>query len=176
MRKILGAAAVAAAIVFGARAEEPAATPPPTTTPADTALIQRLTGADMLAILKEVGFTGELKVNGDGNPQIVGGYVDPETKKSYAFLATLYRCEEGAGCYDIVFTRSYEASMPVTLQMVNKYNQTRIFGVAYLDSGGQVGQSLSHTIQGGVTRQTVKEIIDWWREVMVSFDSQLNAK
>lgn len=175
MRGIFAGALIAAAMAMSGPAGAQAATDTPAAAPADTKLIQRLTGPDLLDILKEVGFTGELGATSDGNPQISAGYTDPETGTSYTFLATMYRCEEGTGCYDIVFTRSYDAPMPVTLQMVNKYNQTRLFGVAYLDTGGKTGQSFSQTIQGGVTRQTVKEIIDWWREIMVSFNEQLAA-
>jgi hypothetical protein len=165
--------AAAAALLLGASAfAQPADSPP--AAPADRTLIERLSGREMLSIMAEVGFTGDLGLTNDGNPRIEGRYTDPDTKAAYSFAVTLYRCENDA-CYDIVFTRSFDAPMPVTLQMVNKYNQTRLFGVAYLDTGGAVGQSLSHTIQGGVTRQTVKEIIDWWREVMVTFEQSLRA-
>ena len=139
---------------------------------ASGAVIQRLTGEDFLAIVQEIGWAGELNQTEKGVPVVVGLYKD-EAGNSFDFQAGLYRCEESKGCFDIVFTRSFEAAKPVTLQMVNAYNQSQLFGCAYLNPDGKVGISMSHTIQGGVTRQTVKEILDWWREVMVNAETKI---
>lgn len=135
-------------------------------------IIQRINGDDLLKIIQEIGWTGELTETEKGIPVVLGVYKD-EAGAAYDFEAGLYRCEEGKGCFDIVLTRSFEAKKPVTLQMVNAYNQSQLFGCAYLTSDGKLGISMSHTIQGGVTRQTVKEILDWWREVMVNAESKI---
>jgi hypothetical protein len=135
-------------------------------------IIQRIDGDTFLKIVQEIGWSGELTETDKGIPVVVGVYKD-EAGNEFAFQAGLYRCEEGKGCFDLVFTRSFEARKPITLQMVNAYNQTQLFGCAYLNPDGEVGISMSHTIQGGVTRQTVKEILDWWREVMVNAETKI---
>lgn len=135
-------------------------------------VIQRINGETFLKIVQEIGWTGELTETEKGVPVVLGVYKD-EAGTAFDFEAGLYRCEEGKGCFDLVFTRSFEAKKPVTLQMVNAYNQSQLFGCAYLTSDGKLGISMSHTIQGGVTRQTIKEILDWWREVMVNAESKI---
>ena len=158
-----------------APAAEPTAAPAPPVVIKPEDILQRLTGEDFTAILTALGWTVTLSADNDGNPYVVGVFTDAETGIAYDFQATLYRCDGANGCYDIVFTRAYDSPKPVTLKMVNDYNAKQIFGCAYLTADGKIGLSLSHTIQGGVTRQTIREIADWWKTVMVSFDAKVTG-
>jgi len=134
-----------------------------------------LTGADMAAILHEIGWTAEAKEI-DGKPFISGNYTDAETGASFDFTVGLYRCDEATkACYDVMFMRSAEVTKPVTLKMVNKYNASQIFGVAYLNDDGSLGLSMATTIQGGVTRQNLKEMADWWKTIMTGFDAKVTG-
>ena len=149
-----------------AAASEPAADPGP--------LVTRITGAEMAAILQEIGWTAEAK-EVDGKPFITANYTDAESGASFDFSVGLYRCDDAKACYDVMFMRSTEVSKPVTLMMVIKYNSTQMFGVAYLNDDGSLGVSMSQTIQGGVTRQNLKEMADWWKTVITGFDAKVTG-
>jgi Putative bacterial sensory transduction regulator len=153
------------------------AQPEPTPAPAadGSALVERITGAELASVLQEIGWKVEAKEI-DGKPLISASFSDAESGISYDFTVGLYRCDEATkACYDIMFMRSMEASKPVTLMMVNKYNASQIFGVAYLNDDGSLGLSLAQTIQGGVTRQNLKEMADWWKTVMTGFDAKVTG-
>lgn len=167
---LLRLAAVAVLAVTPVMAAEEPAKPAPAAAPGK--LMERITGEDLLSIVQEIGWAGELTVTEKGIPVVLGLYRDANGNE-YDFQAGLYRCEENKGCFDIVLTRSFEAKKPATLQMVNAYNQSQLFGCAYLTSDGKLGISMSQTIQGGATRQTVKEILDWWREVMENAETKI---
>lgn len=146
-----------------------------TSSAADTALITAITGEDMTALLQEIGWSARLTDN-DGKPLIIANYTDAESGASYDFQVGLYRCDETTkACFDVMFMRSMEASKPVTLKMVNHYNSIQMFGVAYLNDDGTLGQSMTQTIQGGVTRQNLKEMADWWKTILVGFDTKVTG-
>jgi hypothetical protein len=158
-------------------AADPAAAPEqPAAAPAEAgAAIERITGSEMATILQEIGWTAEAK-EVDGKPFISANYTDAESGASYDFTVGLYRCDETTkACYDVMFMRSIEASKPVTLKMVNKYNATQMFGVAYLNDDGSLGISMTQTIQGGVTRQNLKEMADWWKTIITGFDAKVTG-
>jgi hypothetical protein len=158
----------------------PAETPPPTDMPAAPAsdpgeVFATLTGADLVGVLKEIGWAAEAQ-EVDGKPIIYASFTDAETGVSYDFSVGLYRCaEDTKACNDVMFMRSTEATKPVTLKMVNTYNAKQIFGVAYLNDDGTLGLSMSVTVQGGVTRQNLKETADWWKTIITGFDAKVTG-
>ncbi|MFT3811519.1 MAG: YbjN domain-containing protein [Micropepsaceae bacterium] len=169
MRRVLFGAALAAALT-GAGIAQTADAPA-----ADSgAMVSRITGDEMAAILTEIGWSATAQVV-DDKPMISAGFTDSETGIVYTFNVGLYRCDDAKACYDVMFMRSAEASRPVTLMMVNKYNASQMFGVAYLNDDGTLGVSLTQTIQGGVTRQNIKEMADWWKTVITAFDAKVTG-
>ncbi len=143
---------------------------------ADGAVIEAITGEDFTAILREIGWSASLTER-DGQPLVLASYTDSESGIAYDFQVGLYRCAEATkACYDVMFMRSTQASKPVTLMMVNKYNSTQMFGVAYLNDDGTLGQSMTQTIQGGVTRQNIKEMADWWQTIITGFDAKVTSR
>lgn len=138
------------------------------------AMITRITGDEMAAILTEIGWSATVQIV-DDKPMIASGFTDSETGIEYTFNVGLYRCDDAKACYDVMFMRSAEASRPVTLMMVNKYNASQMFGVAYMNDDGTLGVSMTQTIQGGVTRQNLKEMADWWKTVITGFDAKVTG-
>lgn len=166
--KFLAAALAGAVMAMPALAEDPkpAADPGP--------VVTRITGPEMAAILQEIGWTALAK-EVDGKPVVSASFTDSDSGASFDFSIGLYRCDDTKACLDVMFMRSTEVSKPVTLMMVNKYNSTQMFGVAYLNDDGSLGVSLSQTIQGGVTRQNLKEMADWWKTVITGFDAKVTG-
>ena len=172
---ILAATMAAPAMAQNGSAETaPPAAAAPAPSGADTALVSRITGPEMAALLKEIGWSAEASEL-EGKPYVSVTYTDAETGASFDFTVGLYRCDDAKACYDVMFMRSMEASKPVTLMMVNKYNATQMFGVAYLNDDGSLGLSMSQTLQGGVTRQNLKELADWWKTIITGFDAKVTG-
>lgn len=167
MRRIVFWAALAAGLCGPAAGEEAAAA-------GGDGLVSRITGAELAALLSEIGWTAQASVVED-KPYVTAGFIDPASGASFDFTIGLYRCDDAKACYDIMFMRSAEPSKPVTLMMVNKYNSSQMFGVAYLNDDGSLGVSLTQTIQGGVTRQNIKEMADWWKTVITGFDAKVTG-
>ena len=166
-----------AAALAGALLSSPAmAQAAPASAPAADAgaVVTRITGAELASVLQEIGWTAEAK-EVDGKPFIAASFTDADSGASFDFSVGLYRCDDAKACYDVMFMRSTEVSKPVTLMMVNKYNSTQMFGVAYLNDDGSLGVSLSQTIQCGVTRQNIKEMADWWKTVITGFDAKVTG-
>ncbi len=164
MRKILFGAALAAGLSGLAAAQGATA----------GAVTERVTGDELAAILTEIGWTASAGVV-DDKPYVAAAFTDSESGKTFEFSIGLYRCDDKKACHDIMFMRSAEPSKPVTLMMVNKYNASQMFGVAYLNDDGTLGVSLTQTIQGGVTRQNIKEMADWWKTVISGFDAKVTG-
>ncbi|NWH09640.1 MAG: YbjN domain-containing protein [Alphaproteobacteria bacterium] len=129
------------------------------------------TGQDLAAILQELGYSAQLGVDTQGDPMITGA-IDGK-----GYMLYFYRCDENTNprrCLDLQFSASFP--MPsVTLEMVNTYNQNNRFGQAYINADGTVGVDMSVTLQGGVTRQNIKENIDWWKTALTSFEEKLTS-
>ncbi len=174
MGRFLIGAALAAALTGASAAQTPEAAPEAPAADAG-AMVTRITGDELAAILTDIGWSATVQII-DDKPMISSSFTDSETGIEYAFNVGLYRCDDAKACYDIMFMRSTEASRPVTLMMVNKYNASQMFGVAYLNDDGTLGVSMTQTIQGGVTRQNVKEMADWWKTVITGFDAKVTAR
>lgn len=127
------------------------------------------TGQDVTAILQELGYSAQLGVDNEGDPMITGAI------EGKGYMLYFYRCEENSTprrCLDLQFSASFPLPN-VTLEMVNTYNQNNRFGQAYINADGTVGVDMSVTLQGGVTRQNIKENIDWWKTALTSFEEKL---
>ena len=61
----------------------------------------------------------------------------------------------------------------VTLHMMNVFNSRATFGQAYIARDGSVNIDMAATVQGGVSRQYVKEVIDWWKVTVTQFEQNL---
>lgn len=174
------AASLGAGMALAQNTSKPGDTPPappPAAEPAQPSgeTIGTITAPDLAAIFQEIGWTAEAK-EVDGKPGISASYTDGESGTVFEFSVGLYRCDEASkACLDVMFMRSTEVSKPVTLAMVNKYNASQIFGVAYLNDDGSLGVSMSMTLQGGVTRQNIKEMADWWKTIVTGFDAKVTG-
>lgn len=168
--RILAATALTIALAGPAAAQTPAAG-----AEAAGEVLTRVTGEQFAGVLREIGWTAEAR-EVDGTQLISASYTDAESGASFDFSVGLYRCDDSKACFDVMFMRSMEASKPVTLMMVNRYNATQMFGVAYLNDDGSLGLSMTQTIQGGVTRENLKEVADWWKTLILGFDAKVTGR
>lgn len=139
-------------------------------------VIERVDAELVASVLRESSFEATVSQTEEGAPLIYGRYLHPDTKVAYEFSVTLFRCNDEKKCLDLSFVRAYKPQIPVTLQKVNAYNAGQIFGVAYLLTDGRTGISHAHTVEGGVTRENLKQALDWWRAVMTGFEDVVSKK
>jgi Putative bacterial sensory transduction regulator len=188
---IIGFVSVAAVAVLAAcerqPAQAPAPAPAPTTAPAPTPaptpapapapapqadLYGTVTGNDMVRILSEAGYDATLSKDNEGDPMIEGRI------EGYKYTLFFYRCnkqQDPESCMDLQFHSSFTNDTNVNYSALNSYNRDNRFGQAFFATNGEIGLDMSATIQGGVTRQHIKEVIDWWKVTLTGFPKKLGG-
>ena len=157
MTKFLTGAAVAALLALA-----------PATASAQQ-LYESVTGQQMNDILTEMGLRGTLGTDNVGDPMITGA-ID-----GINYTLLFYSCNAAAPkqCLELQFHGEFSFNQPVTLEMINTYNTNNRFGQAFLDSAGRVNLDMSATLEGGVTRQHIIEVIHWWQNALTKFEGTL---
>ncbi|HRE60024.1 MAG TPA: YbjN domain-containing protein [Micropepsaceae bacterium] len=122
---------------------------------------------DLVAILRELGLPGSTDTDGNGDPMVVGNI------EGINYLVYFQRCNDQKQCFDIRFNASFNFDKRVTLHMMNVFNSRATFGQAYIARDGSVNIDMAATVQGGVSRQYVKEVIDWWKVTVTQFEQNL---
>lgn len=131
-----------------------------------------ITGADMLQILNEVGYEGTLATDNEGDPMITGSI------QGFKYTVFFYRCnkqQHPESCLDLQFHSSFKNDTNANYAAVNSYNRDNRFGQAFFQENGEIGLDMSATLQGGVTRQHIKEIIDWWKVTLTAFPKKMGG-
>jgi hypothetical protein len=140
---------------------------------AQAAEINSITGADMLQILNEAGYQGTLERDNEGDPMI------RVTIQNYKYTLFFYRCNKNQNprsCLDLQFHSTFTNDTNVNFAALNAYNRDNRFGQAFFERSGEVGLDMSATLQGGVTRQHIKEVIDWWKVTLTGFPGKLRGE
>jgi hypothetical protein len=76
---------------------------------------------------------------------------------------------------DLQFHSSFTNDDNITDEKVNAYNRDNRFGQAYFQKNGEIGLDMSATLQGGVARQHIKEVIDWWKTTLTGFPRKIGG-
>lgn len=138
-------------------------------TGAAEAVMQSISAGEFVAILSEGGLNASAEIDDNGDP-MVSGNVD-----GINYSVFFHRCNADKQCLDMRFNANFNFDKRVTLHMMNVFNSRAVFGQAYIGRDGSVNIDMSATIQGGVTQQYVKEVIDWWRVTVTKFEENLFA-
>lgn len=138
-------------------------------TPALAAELQSLTGPEALKIVRAYGAIAELTTDSAGDPLIQAEL------QGYKFFIYFYRCDESKACLDLQFNSTFNFNGAVGLEEVNTYNTNTRFGQAYVNADGTVSVDMSATVQGGVDRQYVTEVIDWYATTLTTFQEKITG-
>lgn len=117
--------------------------------------------SDILDVAKGFG-SAELTKDSEGDPKIVGR-IDG-TKYAVYF----YGCSNGANCTNVVFTSSW-SGYSVSLDDVNKWNMTKKFGRAFLDSDRDPNIDMAVNLRSGVTKGNLEATFSWWQTAVKEF-------
>jgi hypothetical protein len=119
-----------------------------------------VSGDEMVGVVRDLGFSSELATDSGGDPMI---RFQVEGMKC---LLLFYGCKDGRAS-SIQFSAGFTMKRP--LELINKWNQKKRFGKAYLDADGDVMINFDVDLDGGVTREYLKEVFKRWRAVFISF-------
>jgi hypothetical protein len=131
-----------------------------------------VTASDIAGILSEAGHQTTTGTDNDGDPMIRG------TVQGFKYEVFFYRCNGAQGakrCLDLQFHSTFTNDRNVGETDMNAYNRDNRFGQAYFTRSGEIGLDMSATLQGGVTRQHIKEVIDWWKVTLTGFPSKIGS-
>ena len=125
-----------------------------------------VTGADIAGVLTEAGFEAQEGKDNHGDPMITGAI------QGYKYSIFFYRCnktENPERCLDLQFHAAFTNDTNVGNEKLNAYNRDNRFGQAYFMQNGDIGPDMSATLQGGVAREHIKQVIDWWKVTLTGF-------
>jgi hypothetical protein len=126
------------------------------------AIVTRLGGQALLAVLQQEGFTPALTKDGQGDPKIV---FKVEGVKCAIFF---YNCE-GGQCRSIKYAAGFAMKKKPSCAAVNTWNRERRFGRAFLDDEQDPHLQMDLDLDGGVTQAHLVESLSTWRAILPAF-------
>jgi TIR domain/Putative bacterial sensory transduction regulator len=139
---------------------------------APSGVYDAVSGADVASALTEAGFDAQIGKDSQGDPMITGAI------QGYKYSIFFYRCrksEDPERCFDLQFHAAFTNDINVGNEQLNAYNRDNRFGQAYLMQNGDIGLDMSATIQGGVARQHLKDVMRWWKVTLTAFPQKLTG-
>ena len=125
-----------------------------------------ITAEDVDAIADALWFYDvDPKVTKDdkGNPMI--RVDDPKT----AFSVYFYDCTDGKDCGYIEFVAGWDLKNGIQQATVEKWNETKLWGVAYRDKQNDPWLSMTVNLRDGVTSDNFDSTVEWWDDTMSDF-------
>lgn len=117
-------------------------------------------------------------------PWVRDGFGDPRITAELGgipYIIEFYGCAEGRDCTELRFVARFlvmdadEPDQPASRQALvwqaNRWNSERRFGKASAtEAPGEILIELNTTLAGGVTRQNLDAVFDWWRVILADFE------
>jgi hypothetical protein len=100
-----------------------------------------------------------------GDPQILGR-ID-----GIQYTVNFYDCENGENCKSIQFRAAWTNPGTVTLEDMNRWNQDKRFGKAYLDMENDPVIEWDVNLFAGVSSRNLDDTFDWWKIVLQNFSA-----
>lgn len=117
---------------------------------------------EILSIAKGFG-SAELDKDSSGDPKITGRI----SGTRYGIL--FYGCRSGSRCRSIQFYASWDISKRIPLERINKWNNDKRYGKAYLDSDNDPVIEISVELEYGMSRRNLEECFRDWELVLNEF-------
>jgi len=162
---LAAAAAFAAVLTAGSAAHAQSAKK----TPAGAAN-EIITGSSfdaIIASLQRVGFTVDLSKDSDGDPMI------ESTDNDEPFLVYFYECTDGKDCGYMQFREGWDLKDGTTLEVIEKWNEDRVWGRAWLDADDDPWIDLTVNLRGGITSANLDDTASWWWSVLRDFEDHI---
>lgn len=160
----LAALAIALAVAGNADAQSARKKSP---APAESTLITGSSFDAILGSIERAGLHAEMTTASDGDPLI------QSTDDDAPFLVHFYGCTGGQDCQYIQFTSGWDLIDGATLDVIEKWNEDRVWGRAFLDSDDDPWIDMTVNLKGGVTAENFDDTVSWWWSVMRDFEKAI---
>ena len=136
---------------------------------ASAQLVERIDADQLEAILSEAGLNPTILEDATTNSVVASGELG-----EFNFVVRGFSCAgQPAACEELMFFANFGLGREVEesdFRTVNKYNDSQVFGRAYvLESKNEVGVDYVIELGGGVTAEHLSENIDRWADVVAAF-------
>jgi len=112
----------------------------------------------------------EVLKDDDGNPKI------DVSDSSEPFAIFFHDCTDGANCGYIEFDTSWDMKNGVAASVIDKWNQTKLWGVAYRDVHNDPHLSMTVNLRHGVTADNFDDTLEWWDTTTSQFEDTIGWK
>ena len=119
-------------------------------------------------IIRDLGYRAVLSTDSVGDPKI-------ETSVNGTDATILFfGCEDNANCKILLFKIGYDLADGTELEVINTWNQEKLYGRAYLDDEKDPWIEMPVNLSGGVTRENFEDTFDWWDKVVGEFEQHID--
>ena len=120
----------------------------------------------LAGIIQDLGYKAKLSKDAKGDPLIsssVGGS---------QFHIVFYGCSERRHnkCKVLLFKVGYDQEDGTSLDIINEWNATKVFGRAYMDEERDPWLEMPLVMDGGVTKEQFENVLDVWESIVGDFE------
>lgn len=117
----------------------------------------------IMAVLDDMGYAPQMGVDSYGDPLITG------TISNSNYAVVFYDCTGKGRCGILLFTHAWEIN-GITVEKMNEWNNTQLWGQAYVDEDSHPVLTISVNLVGGLTDENFRDMVGKWAETVVSFE------
>ena len=121
----------------------------------------------IISTLENNGFSVDMTTDGDGDPLI------ESTDDNEPFSIHFYGCTNGKDCEYINFEEGWDLPNGTTPDVIEKWNEDRVWGRAYLDSENDPWVDMSVNLKGGISAENFDDSVSWWWSVIRDFEDHI---
>ncbi len=121
----------------------------------------------IVSALEANGFSVNVTTDSDDDPLI------ESTDDDEPFSVHFYGCTNNKDCEYIQFVSGWDLSKGTTMQVIEKWNEDRVWGRAYIDSDNDPWLDLAVNLKGGVTPENFDDTVAWWWSIMRDFEDHI---
>jgi len=126
------------------------------------------TDANVLAeIIKTLGYRAVVEADGVGDPMIRSSVTGTD------FTIFFYGCTDNKNCKSVLFKVGYHLTDGTTLEVIDDWNETNLFGRAYLDDENDPWLEMPVNLEGDVSRANFEDTFDWWEVAVSKFEEHI---
>jgi hypothetical protein len=112
----------------------------------------------------------EVLKDDNGNPKI------EVNDASGVFTVFFHGCTDGKDCTYVEFATGWDMKSGVQASVIEKWNQTKLWGVAFRDEHNDPHLSMTVNLRHGVTADNFDDTLDWWDSTTADFEKFIGWK
>ena len=139
--------------------------------PAQAQLVKAQDPDTLVRALQNGGYQAKLGVDKVGDPMITSGY------SGTTFQIFFYNCTNHKECATVQFHSGYHLEKPVTLDMMNAWNQSQRFGRGFLDKVNDPILEMDVDLDdGGLSPALFIDNIEFWTSILTRFEQHIGFR